>query len=124
MFQDFFLIIIMIRPFRTAYIWILGLPTTPAKMPADPVAKWEEFLRSHRWDELLELAESCPSERSLETSFPDIDKRLYYCISKLLALVVKTRDSNITKIRCDAANTRSRESLITFGDDDNVQQVT
>jgi hypothetical protein len=92
-------------------------------MPANPVAKWEEFLRTRYWNELLELAASCPSEFSLETSFPDIDKRLCYCISKLLALVVETRDSNTLKIGCDAANIRSRESLITFGDDNNVQQV-
>ncbi len=43
-------------------------------MPADPVAKWEEFLRTRYWDELLELADSYPDERSLEISFPDIDK--------------------------------------------------
>jgi len=43
-------------------------------MPADPVAKWEEFLRTRYWDELLELADSYPDERSLKISFPDIDK--------------------------------------------------
>src|SRR5512137_670230 len=43
-------------------------------MPADPVAKWEEFLRSRYWDDLLELADSYPDERSLEIRFPDIDK--------------------------------------------------
>ena len=29
-------------------------------MPADPVAKWAEFLRSRYWDELLKLADSYP----------------------------------------------------------------
>ncbi len=43
-------------------------------MPADPVAKWEEFLRSRYWDELLELADSYPDERSLKIRFSDIDK--------------------------------------------------
>jgi replicative DNA helicase Mcm len=43
-------------------------------MPADPVAKWEEFLRTRYWDELLELADSYPDERSLKIRFPDIDK--------------------------------------------------
>jgi replicative DNA helicase Mcm len=43
-------------------------------MPADPVAKWEEFLRSRYWDELLKLADSYPDERSLTVKFPDIDR--------------------------------------------------
>jgi replicative DNA helicase Mcm len=43
-------------------------------MPADPVAKWVEFLRSRYWDELLELADSYPDERSLKIRFSDIDK--------------------------------------------------
>jgi replicative DNA helicase Mcm len=43
-------------------------------MSADPIAKWEEFLRSRYWDDLLELADSYPDERSLEIRFPDIDK--------------------------------------------------
>ena len=43
-------------------------------MPSDPIAKWEEFLRSRYWDDLLELADSYPDERSLEIRFPDIDK--------------------------------------------------
>ena len=43
-------------------------------MSADPVAKWEEFLRSRYWDDLLELADSYPDERSLKIRFPDIDK--------------------------------------------------
>jgi replicative DNA helicase Mcm len=43
-------------------------------MPADPVAKWEEFLRTRYWDELLELADSYPDERSLKIRFSDIDK--------------------------------------------------
>jgi len=43
-------------------------------MPADPVAKWAEFLRSRYWDELLKLADSYPDERSLKIRFSDIDK--------------------------------------------------
>lgn len=43
-------------------------------MTADPVAKWEEFLRSRYWDELLELADSYPDERSLVVKFPDLDR--------------------------------------------------
>ncbi len=43
-------------------------------MPADPVAKWEEFLRTRYWDELLELADSYPDERSLKIRFSDIDR--------------------------------------------------
>ena len=43
-------------------------------MPADPVAKWEEFLRSRYWDDLLELADSYPDERSLTVRFPDLDR--------------------------------------------------
>ncbi len=43
-------------------------------MPADPVAKWEEFLRSRYWDDLLELADSYPDERSLTVRFSDIDR--------------------------------------------------
>lgn len=43
-------------------------------MPADPVSKWEEFLSSRYWDELLELADSYPDERSLMVKFPDLDR--------------------------------------------------
>jgi len=43
-------------------------------MPPDPVAKWEEFLRSRYWDELLKLADSYPDERSLKIRFSDIDR--------------------------------------------------
>jgi len=43
-------------------------------MPADPVAKWEEFLHTRYWDELLELADSYPDERSLHVRFPDLDR--------------------------------------------------
>ena len=43
-------------------------------MPADPVAKWEEFLRSRYWDDLLELADSYPDERSLTVRFSDMDR--------------------------------------------------
>ena len=43
-------------------------------MPADPVVKWEEFLRSRYWDDLLELADSYPDERSLTVRFPDLDR--------------------------------------------------
>ena len=43
-------------------------------MPADPVAKWAEFLRSRYWDELLKLADSYPDERSLKIRFSVIDK--------------------------------------------------
>ena len=43
-------------------------------MPADPVAKWEEFLRSRYWDDLLELADSYPDERSLIVKFSDLDR--------------------------------------------------
>src|SRR5512136_621920 len=43
-------------------------------MPADPLVKWEEFLRSRYWDDLLELADSYPDERSLVVKFSDLDK--------------------------------------------------
>jgi replicative DNA helicase Mcm len=43
-------------------------------MPADPVVKWEEFLRSRYWDDLLKLADSYPDERSLTVRFPDLDR--------------------------------------------------
>jgi len=43
-------------------------------MTADPVVKWEEFLRSRYWDDLLELADSYPDERSLIVKFPDLDR--------------------------------------------------
>ncbi len=43
-------------------------------MSADPVVKWEEFLRSRYWDDLLELADSYPDERSLIVKFSDIDR--------------------------------------------------
>jgi len=43
-------------------------------MTADPIAKWEEFLRSRYWDDLLRLADSYPDERSLIVKFSDLDK--------------------------------------------------
>jgi replicative DNA helicase Mcm len=43
-------------------------------MISDPVAKWDEFLRSRYWDDLLELADSYPDSRSLLVKFPDLDK--------------------------------------------------
>jgi len=43
-------------------------------MTADLVAKWEEFLASRYWDDLLELADSYPDERSLVVKFPDLDR--------------------------------------------------
>jgi replicative DNA helicase Mcm len=43
-------------------------------MPADPVAKWEEFLRSRYWDDILKLADSYPDERSLKIQFSDLEK--------------------------------------------------
>lgn len=43
-------------------------------MSGDPVAKWEEFLRSRYWDDLLELADSYPDERSLTIHFSDLDR--------------------------------------------------
>jgi len=43
-------------------------------MAEDPVAKWEEFIRSRYWDELLELADSYPLRRSLSIKFPDVDR--------------------------------------------------
>lgn len=43
-------------------------------MVTDPVAKWEEFIRSRYWDELLELADSYPAKRSLAVHFSDLDK--------------------------------------------------
>ena len=43
-------------------------------MSADLVTKWEEFLRSRYWDDLLELADSYPDQRSLIIRFPDIDR--------------------------------------------------
>ena len=57
-----------------------GIPLIPADpirhqtMPADPVVKWEEFLRSRYWDDLLKLADSYPDERSLTVRFPDLDR--------------------------------------------------
>ncbi|NYT01509.1 MAG: AAA domain-containing protein, partial [Methanosarcinales archaeon] len=41
---------------------------------SDPVAKWEEFIRSRYWDDLLELADSYPESRSLLIEFPDLDR--------------------------------------------------
>ena len=60
-------------------------------MPADPVAKWEEFLHTRYWDELLELADSYPDERSLTVKFSDLDRndpefaeaKREYCRSRL-----------------------------------------
>ncbi|OYV11071.1 MAG: replicative DNA helicase Mcm [Methanosaeta sp. ASM2] len=49
-------------------------PYLKRNMPADPVAKWEEFLRSRYWDDLLELADSYPDERSLTVRFSDLDR--------------------------------------------------
>ena len=43
-------------------------------MSSDPVAKWEVFIRSRYWDELLELADSYPERRSLLISFSDLDR--------------------------------------------------
>lgn len=43
-------------------------------MTADPVAKWEEFLRSRYWDSLLELADAHPDRRSLLIRFSDLDR--------------------------------------------------
>ncbi|HOT07643.1 MAG TPA: minichromosome maintenance protein MCM [Methanotrichaceae archaeon] len=43
-------------------------------MISDAVGKWEEFIRSRYWDDLLELAESYPASRSLCLSFPDLDR--------------------------------------------------
>jgi replicative DNA helicase Mcm len=43
-------------------------------MTADPIIKWEEFLRSRYWDDLLELADSYPDKRSLRILFSDLDK--------------------------------------------------
>jgi replicative DNA helicase Mcm len=40
----------------------------------DYVAKWEEFLRSRYWDDLLELADSYPDERSIIVQFSDLDR--------------------------------------------------
>lgn len=40
----------------------------------DPVSKWEEFIRSRYWDDLLKLAESYPSTRSLIVDFADLDR--------------------------------------------------
>ena len=57
-----------------------GIPLIPdypirhQTMPADPVVKWEEFLRSRYWDDLLKLADSYPDERSLTVRFPDLDR--------------------------------------------------
>ncbi|MBC7080194.1 MAG: minichromosome maintenance protein MCM [Methanothrix sp.] len=43
-------------------------------MSYDPVSKWEEFIRSRYWDDLLKLAESYPSTRSLIVDFADLDR--------------------------------------------------
>jgi replicative DNA helicase Mcm len=43
-------------------------------MVEDAVSKWEEFIRSRYWDELLELADSYPLRRSLVIKFPDVDR--------------------------------------------------
>ncbi|MCQ8903571.1 MAG: minichromosome maintenance protein MCM [Methanothrix sp.] len=43
-------------------------------MSYDPVSKWEEFIRSRYWDDLLKLAESYPSTRSLIVDFSDLDR--------------------------------------------------
>jgi replicative DNA helicase Mcm len=43
-------------------------------MTADPIIKWEEFIRSRYWDDLLELADSYPDKRSLRILFSDLDK--------------------------------------------------
>lgn len=53
---------------------IPACPYLNRNMPADPVAKWEEFLRSRYWDDLLELADSYPDERSLTVRFSDLDR--------------------------------------------------
>jgi len=41
---------------------------------SDPVSKWEEFIRSRYWDDLLELADSYPESRSLLLEFSDLDR--------------------------------------------------
>jgi len=43
-------------------------------MTADPIIKWQEFIRSRYWDDLLELADSYPDKRSLKILFSDLDK--------------------------------------------------
>ncbi len=43
-------------------------------MDGEPIAKWEEFIRSRYWEELLELAESYPARQSLVIRFPDLDR--------------------------------------------------
>lgn len=43
-------------------------------MSYDPISKWEEFIRSRYWDDLLKLAESYPSTRSLHVDFADLDR--------------------------------------------------
>lgn len=43
-------------------------------MSYDPISKWEEFIRSRYWDDLLKLAESYPSTRSLIVDFADLDR--------------------------------------------------
>lgn len=43
-------------------------------MSTDIVTKWEDFLRSRYWDELLELADSFPDRRSLVIRFSDLDR--------------------------------------------------
>ncbi|MDI9617082.1 MAG: LAGLIDADG family homing endonuclease [Methanothrix sp.] len=43
-------------------------------MSYDPISKWEEFIRSRYWDDLLKLAESYPSTRSLIVNFADLDR--------------------------------------------------
>jgi replicative DNA helicase Mcm len=42
-------------------------------MNSDPVARWEEILRSHYWDDLLALAGSCPN-KSLYVKFSDLER--------------------------------------------------
>lgn len=43
-------------------------------MSQDPVGRWEEFIRSRYWDDLLLMAEAYPAKRSLFIDFSDIDR--------------------------------------------------
>ena len=42
-------------------------------MNSDPVASWEEILRSHYWEDLLALAGSSPN-KSLYVRFSDLER--------------------------------------------------
>lgn len=43
-------------------------------MSQDPVGRWEEFIHSRYWDDLLLMAETYPAKRSLLIDFSDIDR--------------------------------------------------